>query len=96
MEWDSTNLPDAWQKFERRCKFMFDGPLKGKGGKEQCAYILLWAGDRGRTIHSSWTPTNEDSKTSKTVLQKSKANPVFLRDTNSTTKFRTRTQSTNL
>ena len=55
MDWNSTNLPDSWVKFTQHCKLMFDGPLKGKSPKEQCAY-------RGRTIHASWDLTEEENK----------------------------------
>ena len=50
-KWDSNPRPHTWNKFKKHCRLMFDGPLKGKSTKEQCAYILSWVGERGRTIH---------------------------------------------
>jgi len=85
MNWESANLPDSWDKFERHCRLMFEGPLKGKKGKEQCAYILLWVGERGRTIHSSWRLTDDEAKHPNTIYLKfkefvePKSNPVFAR-----------------
>ena len=54
MEYNSSNLPDAYEKFERHAKLMFSGPLKEKTEEEQVSYFLLWVGDRGRDIHSTW------------------------------------------
>ena len=65
MNWNSSNMPDTWNKFEKHCCLMFDGPLKGKSAKEQCAYILLWVGERGRTIHESWNLMEEENKNQK-------------------------------
>ena len=65
MNWNSSNMPDTWNKFEKHCCLMFDGPLKGKSAKEQCAYILLWVGERGRTIHESWNLMEEENKNPK-------------------------------
>lgn len=85
MDWESSNLPDAWEKFGRHCRLMFDGPLKSKRGKEQCAYILLWVRERGRTIHSSWKLSEEESVQPNTIYTKfkefvePKSNPVFAR-----------------
>ena len=85
MNWNSSNVPDTWNKFEKHCRLMFDGPLKGKSTKEQCAYILLWVGERGRTIHESWNLMEEENKNPKITCEKfkefvePKANPVFAR-----------------
>ena len=78
-------MPDTWNKFEKHCRLMFDGPLKGKSAKEQCANILLWVGERGRTIHESWNLTEEENKNPKIICDKfkefvePKANQVFAR-----------------
>lgn len=73
MDWNASNLPEAWEKFERHTSLMFEGPLKGKGGKELVAYILLWVGDKGRSIHASWKDvTDDDMNNPKEILKSSK------------------------
>jgi hypothetical protein len=34
---------------------MFDGPLSEKSEKVQCAYLLIWLGEKGRDLFSTWT-----------------------------------------
>ena len=53
-DWDTASL-QSWNKFEAHVKLMFEGPLSGKPEKQQCAYLLLWTGDRGREVFSTWT-----------------------------------------
>ena len=54
MEWNSSNLPDAYERFERHAMLMFSGLLKEKT-EELVSYFLLWVGDRRRDIHSTWS-----------------------------------------
>ena len=51
MDWESSNLPDSWDKFQAHVEFDFKGPLKDKMEEEQVAYLLLWIGDKGREIY---------------------------------------------
>lgn len=44
MDWDSSNLPDAWRRFKQ---LMFSGPLKDKSEEQKCSFLLLWLGDKG-------------------------------------------------
>ena len=41
---------------------MFGGPLNSKSEEEKCNYVMLWAGEKGRNIYSTWTLTNEERK----------------------------------
>ena len=50
MDWQSTILPDGYDKFERHAKLMFSGPLKKPSPEEQVSYVLLWVGDKGRPL----------------------------------------------
>lgn len=34
---------------------MFGGPLSGKKEKKQCAFLLLWTGEKGRDIFNTWS-----------------------------------------
>ena len=41
MNWDSSNLPDAWKKFRQHAVLMFSGPLNEKSEEEKCSYLLF-------------------------------------------------------
>ena len=86
MDWNSSNLPEAFDKFERHVKLMFSGPLKNKSEEEHVSYFLLWIGDRGRDIHSTWKDISpENAKKIKTYYERfrsyvqPKLNPIFAR-----------------
>ena len=53
MDWSSGDLPGAWRSFKQHCKFMFGGPLKGKEEDEQCNYLMIWVGEKGRDIYNT-------------------------------------------
>lgn len=55
MNWDSTDLPSAWKSFLSHAKFMFNGPLVSKNEEQKCNYLMLWVGDKGRDVYSTWT-----------------------------------------
>ena len=81
MDWDSSNLPDAWRKFRQHVELMFLGPLSAKKEEERCSYLLLWIGEKGRDIYNTWT----EKKVIKTYYEGfeayviPKANPIFAR-----------------
>lgn len=66
MDWDSSNLPDAWRKFRQHVQLMFSGPLHAKDEEEKCSYLLLWIGVKGRYVFYTWTLTEDQSKVLKT------------------------------
>ena len=39
---------------------MFGCPLKSKSEEEKCNYVMLWAGEKGCSIYSPSTLTNEE------------------------------------
>ena len=55
MNWDSSNLPDAWKKFRQHAELMFSGPLNEKSEEEKCSYLLIWVGETGGDIYNTWT-----------------------------------------
>ena len=85
MDWDSTNLPEAWKKFQH-VQLIFDGPLKDKDEEIKCKYLLLWVGDKGRDVFNTWPELSaEQAKTLNVYFNKFKSyvqpklNPVFAR-----------------
>ena len=55
IDWESRDLESAWRRFEVHVNFMFSGPLKDKSEEERCSYLMLWVGEKGRNIYSTWT-----------------------------------------
>ena len=56
MNWESTNLPETWKKFQQHVRLILDGPLGEKDEKVKITYLLLWVGEKGRDIFSSPDP----------------------------------------
>ena len=85
MDWDSTNLPEAWKKFQQHVDLIFTGPLADKEESILCKYLLLWIGDKGRDVFNTWEISAEDAKKLQTFYDKFKSyvqpklNPVFAR-----------------
>ncbi len=85
MNWEATNLPEAWRKFQHHAELMFSGPLKKKGEDEKCSYLLLWVGEKGRDIFNTWTLFADEVNILKsyydcfTAYVEPKANVIFAR-----------------
>ncbi|CAI5681852.1 unnamed protein product [Oreochromis niloticus] len=85
MDWDSSNLPEAWRRFKQHAELMFAGPLRGKEEADKCSYLLLWVGEKGRDVYNTWTLTADDSRKLQTYYDKytdyitPKANPIYAR-----------------
>ena len=62
IDWESKDLEGAWKRFQTHINFMFSGPLKKKTEEEKCSYLMLWVGEKGRNIYSTWNLSEEDSK----------------------------------
>jgi len=48
--------------FKQPVEFVFTGPLKAKSEPEKYAYLMTWAGEKGRNIYSTWNLTEEQVK----------------------------------
>ncbi|XP_069129346.1 uncharacterized protein [Argopecten irradians] len=70
MDWCKTDLVTAWKSFKQHVEFMFSGPLKKKGEVEKCSYFMLWIGEKGRNIYSTWTLTADEGKLLKTYYDR--------------------------
>ncbi|KAL6462444.1 hypothetical protein MHYP_G00288660 [Metynnis hypsauchen] len=79
MDWDSSNLPDAWRKFCQHVELMFSGPLASKKEGERCSYL------KGRDEFNTWTLTADEQKLLTAYYDRfetyvtPKANPIFAR-----------------
>ena len=66
------NLHTAFKRFNEHANFMFEGPLSNKTEAIRCNYLMLWVGDKGRHIYSTWTIEDGDEKKLKTELKSNK------------------------
>lgn len=62
MDWESTNLPEAWRKLQQHSQMIFGGTLNSKKEEEQCSCLLLWVGDKGRNILNPLNISADGSK----------------------------------
>lgn len=85
MNWDSTNLPEAWRRFKQHAELMFSGPLREKCEQDKCSYLLLWIGEKGRDVFNTWTLEGDEAKKLGTYYNKyteyitPKSNPIYAR-----------------
>ena len=70
MDWSSSDTPQALRKFKNLCQLYFSGPLKEKSEPEQISFLLIWAGDEGRELASTWTLTADERKKLDTYWKK--------------------------
>jgi len=70
MDWDSTNLPEAWRRFQQHAQLMFNGPLCEKEEADKCSYLLLWIGEKGRDVYKTWMLTGDKAKKLQTYYNK--------------------------
>ena len=62
MNWEASNLPEAWKKFQQHVELVFNGPLEKKSEKAKCTYLLLWIGEKGRDIFNTWSDVSEEER----------------------------------
>ena len=62
MDWESQDLPSAFKRFKEHANFMFGGPLSKKSEEAHCNYLMLWIGEKGRQIFSTWNFSDEEKK----------------------------------
>ena len=74
-----------WKAPRQHVEFMFKGPLRAKNEEERCCYLMLWVGEKGRRIFSTWNMTAEQKKVLQEYYDRFQAyvqprsNPVFAR-----------------
>jgi len=64
MDWHSSYVPQALRKFKATCELYFSGPLTAKSEEEKISYLLIWSGEEGIELVSTWSLTNEEKKLS--------------------------------
>ena len=85
MDWDSRDLACAFKRFKEHTEFMFGGPLEKKSEEPKCNYFMLWIGEKGREIFSTWDVPGEDRECHQTYNDgfeaycKPKTNTVYNR-----------------
>ena len=85
LDWESQDLPRAWKTFQTHVEFMFKGPLKSKSEEEKCNYLMIWVGNKGREVYSTWNLSADDKKDLEKLYYnfaeyvEPKANRVFAR-----------------
>ena len=70
MDWESKDLNAAFKRFKEHAEFMFKGPLSSKTEEVKCNYLMLWVGDKGRYIYSTWKIEDGHEKLLKTYYDK--------------------------
>ena len=70
MDWEAKDLHTAFKSFKEHANFMFEGPLSNKTEAIRCNYLMLWVGDKGKHIYSTWTIEDGDEKKLKTYYDK--------------------------
>ena len=56
------DLEQSWKSFKQHVQFLFDGPLKKKDEEEKCAYLMLWVGEKGRSLFQTWKLSADQKK----------------------------------
>ena len=62
IDWEKQDLEQSWKNFKQHVQFMFDGPLKKKDEEEKCAFLMLWVGEKGRSLFQTWNLTADQKK----------------------------------
>jgi len=62
MDWSATDAVRAFAKFKELCLLLFNGPLADINEERQVNYLLLWVGDEGRELATSWNLPDADRK----------------------------------
>ncbi len=95
MDWNVSDLPQALKKFKATCELYFSGPLKEKSEGEKISYLLIWTGDEGIELVSTWSLTEAErakldtSLMSYSLLWFVKINTELLRGVFTTQRFDT-------
>ncbi|CAC5375554.1 unnamed protein product [Mytilus coruscus] len=62
IDWEATDLVTAWKSFQQHTEFWFAGPLAKTAEAQKCNYLMIWIGNKGRDIYSTWDLSEDDKK----------------------------------
>ena len=62
MDWTANDAVRAFAKFKEICLLLFNGPLADVSEERQVNYLLLWVGEEGRELATSWNLSDADRK----------------------------------
>jgi len=62
MDWEAADLPRALHKFKSLSELIFTGPLVDKDEHIKVKYLLIWSGEEGIDLVSTWQLTADDAK----------------------------------
>ena len=62
MDWHSSDAPQALKKFKALSELYFKGPLSDKSEEEKISYLLIWSGEEGIELASTWSLTADERK----------------------------------
>ncbi|OWF39131.1 hypothetical protein KP79_PYT25202 [Mizuhopecten yessoensis] len=62
MDWHSQDMEFSWKSFRQHVDCMFSGPLLVKTEPEKCAYLMIWSGEKGRNMFTTWNLTEDQKK----------------------------------
>lgn len=62
MDWHSSDAPQTFKKFKALCELILSGPLKDKSEEEKVKYLLIWSGEEGIELVSTWNLGDAESK----------------------------------
>ena len=63
MNWASTDVQQAFNKFKTKCQIMFDGPVAGKNEAVKVKHLLMWSGEEGFGVSRTWDLSDTESNT---------------------------------
>ena len=62
MDWHSPDAPQVFKKFKAQCELYFSGLLKENWEEEQISYLVIWSGDDGIELVSTWALSATEKK----------------------------------
>ena len=62
--------PRHFKSFKQYCQLIFDGPMNAKEDKVKATYILLWIGEEGRKIFTSFDLTADEKAKPDAIFDK--------------------------
>ena len=61
-ELEKTRLGTKMANFFQHVQFMFSGPLKDKNEEEKSSFLMVWVGEKGRSMFQTWNSNVENKK----------------------------------